>query len=99
MRRKPIYPNDQAFPPRMMAAMAAAYVGEQDVPAFLERVKLGKYPAPYLIESHKRKWWLRKELDVAMGLVPDYEDETMVEASLGDKFRASKIRRGQSGTA
>jgi hypothetical protein len=78
--------------------MAAGYCGEPDVPAFLERVAAGQYPKPYLIESIKRKFWLKKELDVAMGLEPEYEEEVPIK-SMGDRFVASKKRERKSGFA
>lgn len=94
-RRKPSYVG---WPPRMQAAMAAGYCGEPDVPAFLERVSTGIYPQPYLVESMKRKFWLRKELDVSMGLEPEYEPASELK-SMGDRFSEAKNGERKSGIA
>lgn len=80
-----------SWPPRMRAEMAAGYVGEKHVEDFLDRV--GKeYPAPRVVETMRRKFWYRQDLDKAMNLV----DEQPIEkpsSDLGDKFIAGMARR------
>jgi ribosomal protein L39E len=65
----------------MMAEMAAGYCGEKHVEDFLERV--GKvYPAPRVVETVRRRFWYREDLDRAMNI------GTGIGASgLGEKFR------------
>jgi hypothetical protein len=53
----------------MRAELAAAYVGEKTVEAFLARVGR-EYPAPVVSEG-RRRLWLRKDLDRAMGLTDE----------------------------
>jgi hypothetical protein len=51
----------------MMAEMAAGYVGEKHVEDFLERI--GKaYPQPRVVESPRRKFWYKDDLDRAMNI-------------------------------
>lgn len=53
-----------SWPRRMPADLAAGYVGEASVEAFLRRV--GKdYPAPRVCEG-RRQLWLRDDLDRAI---------------------------------
>lgn len=54
-----------SWPARMSAPLAAGYVGEPSVQAFLSRVGT-EYPSPR-IEQGRRKLWLRKDLDQAIG--------------------------------
>lgn len=65
-RRPPTFPPD-TWPPRMMADMAAAYCGERHVEDFLERVG-GAYPQPRVIDTTRRKFWYRDDLDRAMNI-------------------------------
>ncbi|OOO27247.1 hypothetical protein BS627_04745 [Agrobacterium salinitolerans] len=51
----------------MMADMAAAYCGERHVEDFLERVGTS-YPQPRVIETARRKFWYRVDLDRAMSI-------------------------------
>jgi len=53
-----------AWPRRMTAPLAAAYVGEERIDAFLSRVG-GEYPRPRVDEG-ARKLWLRDDLDRAI---------------------------------
>lgn len=64
VRRTPTFPPD-TWPPRMMADMAAAYCGERHVEDFLERVGT-LYPQARVIETARRKFWYRADLDRAM---------------------------------
>jgi hypothetical protein len=54
-----------AWPRRMPANMAAAYVGEPDVKSFLRRVRAGEYPKPRIAEG-RRRLWLIDDLDAAI---------------------------------
>jgi hypothetical protein len=45
--------------------LAAGYVGENSVDAFLRRVRSGEYPKPQIAEG-RRLLWLRDDLDVAI---------------------------------
>lgn len=56
-----------SWPPRMMADMAAGYCGEKHVEDFLERVGT-TYPQPRVVDSTRRKFWYRDDLDRAMNL-------------------------------
>jgi hypothetical protein len=59
-----------SWPRRMQADLAAGYVGERTVDAFLKRV--GKdYPQPRVLDG-RRRLWLRDDLDAAIapGIVP-----------------------------
>jgi len=94
-RRSPTYP-DGNFPPRMRAEMAAAYVGERFIEDFLERVKSGKYPEPYCIESQKRRFWLKSDLDLSIGLAVDSEGS---ELSMSEKWFEAEKRERESGIA
>ena len=58
------------WPPRMLPEIAAGYVGERTVEAFLSRVGT-EYPAPVLDEGYgkgRRQLWLKADLDRALGL-------------------------------
>lgn len=51
----------------MNADLAAAYCGERSVDDFLSRV--GKdYPQPRWVETKRRKFWYRLDLDRSMGI-------------------------------
>lgn len=54
-----------SWPPRMMAEVAAGYCGEKYVEDFLDRVGT-TYPQPRVVESAKRKFWYRDDLDRAI---------------------------------
>lgn len=64
--RPAILPSD-TWPPRMNAGLAAAYCGERTVEDFLKRVGTN-YPQPRWVESSRRKFWYRLDLDRAMGI-------------------------------
>jgi hypothetical protein len=49
----------------MTAELAAGYVGERSVSAFLRGVRRGEYPAP-VVNSGKRRLWLKDDLDKAI---------------------------------
>jgi hypothetical protein len=51
----------------MMADMAAAYCGERHVEDFLERVGT-TYPTPRVVDTTRRKFWYRDDLDRAMNI-------------------------------
>ena len=79
-----------SWPPRMTADMAAGYCGEKHVEDFLYRVG-STYPAPRVVDSTRRKFWYRDDLDRAMGIaVPG------ASTGLGKKFRdkIGQIRNG-----
>lgn len=73
----------------MMADMAAAYCGERHVEDFLERVGT-TYPQPRVVDTTRRKFWYRDDLDRAMNI-------GAVESSsgMGARFR-EKIRQKQA---
>ena len=88
MTRRPTTPH--TWPPRMLADMAAGYVGERHVEGFLARVGTS-YPLPRVTESAKRRFWYRDDLDRAImnpacALVAN-------DNSLGAKFRAARSTR------
>jgi hypothetical protein len=85
-RRAAAIPAD-TWPPRMLADMAAGYVGEKHVEDFLERVGT-MYPQPRTIDSRRRKFWYRTDLDKAIGL-------NAASTGLGEKF-AAKVREKRS---
>lgn len=79
-----------SWPPRMLADMAAAYCGERHVEDFLERV--GKlYPPPRVIDTTRRKFWYRDDLDRAMNI-----GAPMIASGMGERFR-EKIREKRGG--
>jgi hypothetical protein len=51
----------------MLADMAAGYCGERHVEDFLERVGT-IYPQPRVVDTTRRKFWYRDDLDRAMNL-------------------------------
>lgn len=69
-----------AWPRRMNASLAAAYVGEQDVKSFLRRVRGVEYPKPRIAEG-RRMLWLRDDLDAAI-LPPELAPTRDVAADL-----------------
>ena len=63
----------------MQADVAAAYCGERHVEDFLERV--GKqYPEPRWVESARRRFWYRPDLDRALGIAQP------VPTGMGERF-------------
>ena len=86
-RRAAQLPAD-TWPPRMNADLAAAYCGERHVEDFLARV--GKaYPQPRWVETQRRKFWYRLDLDRAMGI---HERPTGMGARFAEAL--GKERRG-----
>lgn len=65
-RRDVTIPAD-SWPPRMNSDTAAAYCGERHVEDFLQRVGT-IYPHPRWIESTRRKFWYRADLDKSLGI-------------------------------
>jgi hypothetical protein len=63
MSRPAIIPAG-SWPRRMGADLAAGYVGESSVEAFLSRVG-SEYPAPRIAEG-RRRLWLRDDLDAVI---------------------------------
>jgi hypothetical protein len=53
-----------SWPRRLTAELAAGYVGEQSVEAFISRVGT-EYPRPCVAEG-RRRLWLRDDLDRAI---------------------------------
>ena len=74
-RRSSIIPAG-SWPRRMPAELAAGYVGEQSVEAFISRVGT-EYPHPRVAEG-RRRLWLRDDLDNAI-LPPDLADRDAAE--------------------
>ncbi|WP_336621034.1 MULTISPECIES: hypothetical protein [unclassified Sinorhizobium] len=62
--------------------MAAGYCGVKHVEDFLERVGI-TYPEPRVVESPRRKFWYREDLDRAMNI-----GAASFAPTLGEKFRA-----------
>ncbi|MCW8283459.1 hypothetical protein K7A42_21405 [Agrobacterium sp. InxBP2] len=74
----------------MMADMAAAYCGERHVEDFLERVG-SSYPQPRVIDTARRKFWYRADLDRAMDI-----GATDSSPSMGAIFRAKMQEKKRS---
>ena len=87
MGRRPVAVRD-AWPPRMNAETAAAYCGEKHVEDFLQRVG-AFYPQPRWVETTRRRFWARLDLDRSMGLVE-------LSTGMGGRF-AEKIREVRGG--
>jgi hypothetical protein len=64
-RRLAVIPEG-CWPRRLRVELAAGYVGEKTVAAFVRRVRNGEYPAP-IVSSGNRKLWLKDDLDRAIG--------------------------------
>jgi hypothetical protein len=64
-RRLAVIPEG-CWPRRLHVELAAGYVGEKTVAAFVRRVRNGEYPAP-IVSSGNRNLWLRDDLDRAIG--------------------------------
>jgi hypothetical protein len=77
-RRLPMIPAG-SWPRRMGANLAAGYVGELSVEAFLERVGT-EYPNPRVAEG-RRRLWLRDDLDAAI-LPPELRQAADVAGDL-----------------
>lgn len=90
-RRSPTFPAG-SWPPRMNAEMAAGYCGEKHVEDFLERVG-SVYPLPRVVDSTRRKFWYRDDLDKAMNL-----HVVEVSSGIGARFR-DKIREKRNSSA
>lgn len=70
----------------MTAEIAAGYVSEKHVEDFPKRVGT-TYPEPRALESARRKFWYREDLDRAMNLGVD------AVCRLGEKFRAKMAEK------
>jgi hypothetical protein len=77
-RRPPTIPAG-SWPRRMGADLAAGYVGESSVEAFLKRVGQ-EYPNPRVAEG-RRRLWLRDDLDAAI-LPPELRQAADVAGDL-----------------
>lgn len=91
--RRPSLVPPGSWPPRMTADMAAGYCGEKHVEDFLERVGT-TYPNPRIVDSTRRKFWYREDLDRAMNL-----STSTMSSGLGAKFREKIREKRNSGTA
>lgn len=87
--RRPATPPPDTWPPRMNADMAAAYCGEKHVEDFLQRVG-ATYPQPRWVESARRKFWYRPDLDKALGISGERP------TGMGERFRekVGAVRHG-----
>jgi hypothetical protein len=65
MARRPATIPVGSWPRRLGANLAAGYVGEQTVDAFLHRVRRGEYPKPVIAQG-RRLLWLRDDLDASI---------------------------------
>ncbi len=83
--RRPSTIPTGSWPPRMLADIAAAYCGERHVEDFLERVG-SIYPQPRVIDTTRRKFWYRDDLDRAMNI-----GTSAASNEFGARFR-EKIR-------
>jgi hypothetical protein len=90
MKRRPSTIPPDTWPPRMLADMAAGYCGERHVEDFLERVGT-TYPEARVIESARRKFWYRADLDRAMRIGTAAESNGMAERLL------AKVREKRGG--
>ncbi|MGR6430436.1 hypothetical protein ACU5AY_05895 [Rhizobium sp. PAMB 3174] len=79
--RRPATIPAGSWPPRMPADMAAGYCGEKHVEDFLDRVGT-LYPEPRVVDTSRRKFWYRDDLDRAMNI-----GDTATGSGLGAKFR------------
>jgi hypothetical protein len=75
MSRAPVIPLG-CWPRRMSADLAAGYVGESSVGAFIRRVGRD-YPQPRVNEG-RRQLWLRDDLDKAI-VPPDLTERDVAE--------------------
>jgi non-ribosomal peptide synthetase component E (peptide arylation enzyme) len=88
-RSPSVIPNG-AWPPRMPADMAAGYCGEKTVEDFLARVGTD-YPKPRVVDTTRRRFWYRDDLDRAMNI-----GAGQLSSGMGKAF-AEKIREKRSG--
>lgn len=86
--RRPISIPAGSWPPRMNADMAAGYCGEKHVEDFLSRVG-ETYPPPKWIETTRRRFWSRIDLDRALGI-------TERPTGMGERFSAA-LREKRNG--
>ncbi|SOC40111.1 hypothetical protein SAMN05892877_1078 [Rhizobium subbaraonis] len=82
-----------SWPPRMSADMAAGYCGEKHVEDFLERVGT-TYPAPRVVDTTRRKFWYRDDLDKAMNIAT-----ATGSTGMGALFREKIREKRNRGTA
>ncbi len=80
-----------SWPPRMSAELAAGYCGEKHVEDFLDRVGT-TYPAPRVVDTTRRKFWYRDDLDRAMNIGAN-ETPSGMGALFRDKIREKRNRR------
>ncbi len=92
MTRRPSSIPSGSWPVRMTAEVAAGYCGEKHVEDFLERVG-STYPSPRVVDSTRRKFWYRDDLDKAMGLDGQHI------STFGARFREKIREKRHSGTA
>jgi len=92
VRRQATIPSG-SWPPRMMADLAAAYCEERHVEDFLERVGT-LYPKPRVVDTTRRKFWYRDDLDRAMNL-----GAAESASGIGARFREKIREKRNSGTA
>lgn len=71
MKRPAVIPVG-SWPARMPAEYAAGYCGEVSGEAFLQRVGV-EYPLPR-VNDRRRRLWLRRDLDRAIGNLTDADD-------------------------
>ncbi|WP_313903992.1 hypothetical protein [Rhizobium laguerreae] len=76
----------------MMADMAAAYCGEKHVEDFLERVGT-VYPNPRVVDTTRRKFWYRDDLDRAMNLGA-IERASGIGAKFAERMREKRRSKG-----
>ncbi|GGA99855.1 hypothetical protein GCM10011491_30150 [Brucella endophytica] len=88
-RRPAVIPYG-SWPPRMLADMAAAYCGERHVEDFLERVGT-QYPQPRVIDTTRRKFWYRDDLDRSIN-VGSSERSSGMGAAFREKVREKRNR-------
>lgn len=79
MTRRPAAIPRDSWPIRMNADTAAGYCGEKHVEDFLQRVG-SLYPQPRWIETTRRKFWYRPDIDRCLGIAPD------APTGMGDRF-------------
>jgi hypothetical protein len=77
----------------MLADLAAAYCGERHVEDFLERVG-SVYPQPRVIDTTRRKFWYRDDLDRAMNICVG-----ATASGIGERFREKIREKRNSGAA
>jgi hypothetical protein len=71
--RRPAVIPEGCWPRRLHVELAAGYVGEKTVAAFVRRVRSGEYPAP-TVNCGKRQLWLKDDLDRVIGSTPEITD-------------------------